>query len=799
LEKSQCDLNKSQFELNSSQNKLDKNQSDLDKNQLERDSIQNELKKSQCDLDKNQLERDSIQNGLEKSQCDLDKKQLELELSIKLNKARESQLQDNERKLKEDRLVLEAKKIKLKQKHAQLQKKHDREKGRGELEENQLDLAEHALKEEEHINEFADTHFKREAIKHWLKNKHNDCENKLKQIEKPFKSTENQVDLEKISIELEAELNALEEKWYQSAIDWLNLEDTRNHLEKKQLELKAKLGKLKKNRIQLENKRNLAECRSDSEKKHDDIAKYKLKADKNLIEFADTHFKLEAIRHRLKNNHSDSENQLEQVEKPFEFTENQIDLEKSSIENEAALNALAKKWGQFAMRLLDLKARDELETKQIALKEEQLKLEDKSRFSAIDLCAKTTEWRNDPKTAWLSKAPAHVLQQSVMDLDKGFTNYYAGRAGFPRFKKKGQSESFRYPDPKQIKFDQKNSRIFLPKIGWVGYHNSREVQGEIKYVTVSKDAGEWYISITTLHKVKNISLAEQDVSGIAIDVGVVLLAALSDGTVYPSLEKLKKLEVQLNRAQRALSRKEEGSENWKKNCAEIQRIYATARNVRRDYLHKITTTIAKNHGVVCIEDLNVQNMSKSAAGTLEEPGKNVKAKSGLNRAILRQGWGEFFRMLEYKLERRGGLLIAVPPQYTSQTCPCCGHVSADNRKTQAKFHCVSCGFEENADVVGAINVHIKGINVLVEQRDVLRNQLQILQSNAPADCLETINSINKISDCVLQLNSGINALVDSLKIKKRRAGSASQSVESGSRSVKQKPTEALSAAGTLDF
>jgi putative transposase len=100
----------------------------------------------------------------------------------------------------------------------------------------------------------------------------------------------------------------------------------------------------------------------------------------------------------------------------------------------------------------------------------------------------------------------------------------------------------------------------------------------------------------------------------------------------------------------------------------------------------------------------VRNLSKSASGTTETPGKNVKAKSGLNKAILDQGWYEFRRQLDYKLEWNGGQLIAVPPQNTSRTCPCCGHMSADNRKTQAQFLCVECGFEENADVVGAINV-----------------------------------------------------------------------------------------------
>ena len=105
-------------------------------------------------------------------------------------------------------------------------------------------------------------------------------------------------------------------------------------------------------------------------------------------------------------------------------------------------------------------------------------------------------------------------------------------------------------------------------------------------------------------------------------------------------------------------------------------------------------------------------MSKSAAGNTDKPGKNVQAKSGLNRSILDQGWFEFRRQLAYKLAWNGGWLIAVPAQNTSRTCPCCGQVSADNRQTQARFVCVKCGYENNADLVGAINILARGHRVL---------------------------------------------------------------------------------------
>jgi putative transposase len=173
-------------------------------------------------------------------------------------------------------------------------------------------------------------------------------------------------------------------------------------------------------------------------------------------------------------------------------------------------------------------------------------------------------------------------------------------------------------------------------------------------------------------------------------------------------------QARLARCQRAMARKEKFSNNWKKAKAKVQKLHQKIGNIRRDYLHKATSTISKNHAIVCIEDLQVRNMSKSAAGTVEKPGCNVKAKAGLNRSILDQGWSEFRRQLEYKQAWSGGWLLAVPPQNTSRTCPKldCRHVSAENRRTQGRFVCAECGFTENADLVGAMNILAAGHAVL---------------------------------------------------------------------------------------
>ncbi|MFU4579794.1 RNA-guided endonuclease InsQ/TnpB family protein [Pseudomonas aeruginosa] len=339
--------------------------------------------------------------------------------------------------------------------------------------------------------------------------------------------------------------------------------------------------------------------------------------------------------------------------------------------------------------------------KALALQKERYEQGEK-KLAYAGLCKKLTAWRNGPETPWLKDAPVHPLQQTLKDLERAYSNFFAKRADLPCFKKKGQRDSFRYPDPKQIKLDQANSRIFLPKLGWLRYRNSRDVLGELRNVTVSLSGGKWFVSIQTAREIEQP--VPQATSSVGIDMGIARFATLSDGTFYAPLNSFKRHETALRKAQQSMSRKTKFSNNWKKAKTRVQKVHSRIGNARRDYLHKTTTTISQNHAMVCIEDLQVRNMSKSAAGTAEAPGRNVRVKSGLNKAILDQGWFEFRRQLDYKLAWNGGYLIAVPPQNTSRTCPCCGHVSANNRQTQARFECVECGFEENADMVGAINI-----------------------------------------------------------------------------------------------
>ena len=344
--------------------------------------------------------------------------------------------------------------------------------------------------------------------------------------------------------------------------------------------------------------------------------------------------------------------------------------------------------------------------KALAMQQERYKAGEKN-LGYASLCKSLTEWKAQSETLWLSETPSQALQQALKNLERAYKNFFDKRADFPKFKKKGQSDSFRYPQG--VKLDQGNSRVFLPKLGWVRYRNSRDVIGEVKNATVSQSCGKWFVSIQTELEVEQ-PLPHGEAVG--IDMGVARFATLSDGSYIEPLNSFKKHQQRLAKYQRRMSRKVKFSNNWKKAKARVQCIHSRIANARKDFLHKASCQISQNHAMIAIEDLQVRNMSKSAKGNSEQNGKMVKQKSGLNRSILDQGWFEFRRQLEYKAAWNGGFVVAVPPQYTSQTCPCCGHVSRDNRKTQAKFECVECGFEANADLVGAINILARGHRVL---------------------------------------------------------------------------------------
>ncbi|EDV9629438.1 IS200/IS605 family element transposase accessory protein TnpB [Salmonella enterica subsp. enterica] len=333
--------------------------------------------------------------------------------------------------------------------------------------------------------------------------------------------------------------------------------------------------------------------------------------------------------------------------------------------------------------------------------------------SAFELNRMLTVWKKMPGHIFLQDAYTDNLQQKLKDLHAAWKRCFDKKlaAKAPVWKRKNEGrDSIRF-----VNFEKycrlENRRVKLPSgLGWVKFRQSQRVNGKIKNATISQLAGQWYISFQV--EVETAEPNHTSTTIVGLDAGVTKLATLSDGTVYQPVNSFKASQRKLATLQRQLSRKVKFSSNWQKQKRKVQRLHLHIANIRRDYLHKVTSEISKNHAMIVIEDLKVSNMSKSAKGTAEQHGRNVKAKSGLNRSILDQGWYEMRRQLEYKQLWRGGQVLAVPPAYTSQRCACCGHTAKENRLSQSKFVCQACGYTANADVNGARNILAAGHVVL---------------------------------------------------------------------------------------
>jgi putative transposase len=331
------------------------------------------------------------------------------------------------------------------------------------------------------------------------------------------------------------------------------------------------------------------------------------------------------------------------------------------------------------------------------------------RYFEMDFWSKL--WKQSEEYGFLAECPAHIIQQKLRDLDRAYTDAFDRAQAdkrLPTIRKRNKHDSFRFPDPKQ--FVLEGNRIKLPKIGWVRFFKSQEIVGTPKNVTISRKGEHWELSVQVEQEIKPPKPTVT--SEIGVDVGIVQFAACSNGEIIAPVHSFRKHEEKLAKAQRALSKKKKFSCNWKKQVAQLRILHEKIANVRLNFLHQCSTQLSKNHAMIVVEALKVKNMSKSAKGTIEAPGKKVNAKSGLNKSILDQGWGEFKRQLSYKMNWLGGIFLEVSPHNTSIRCASCGHIAKENRVNQANFRCVSCGHAENADVNAASNILAAGHAVL---------------------------------------------------------------------------------------
>ena len=363
-------------------------------------------------------------------------------------------------------------------------------------------------------------------------------------------------------------------------------------------------------------------------------------------------------------------------------------------------------------------------------------------INATNLVNKIMDIKANPEFAFLKTSSNAVsLQQKIRDLASAWSRFFDSKVHarlkenkkkpkkpkffkladgteiqlrplMPRFKRKSDGcDSIRL-----VQFDKycrvEGNRVKLPNgVGFVKFRKSQDILGIIKNVTISKKSGHWYVSFGTERELDE-KPRHPSKTAIGLDMGISKLLTTSNGEYIKPKNSFKANQLKLANLQRGLAKKVKFSDNWKKQNRKIQKLHHHIANIRHDYLHKISTDISKNHAMIVCEDLKVVNMSGSASGTLENKGRNVKAKSGLNKSILDQGWSMALTMLEYKQQWQGGLLIKVNPRYTSQTCFECKHVAKENRRTQAKFECVECGYIANADVNAARNILAAGHAVL---------------------------------------------------------------------------------------
>jgi putative transposase len=241
--------------------------------------------------------------------------------------------------------------------------------------------------------------------------------------------------------------------------------------------------------------------------------------------------------------------------------------------------------------------------------------------------------------------------------------------------------------------------VWVPKAGWLRFRWSRPVPPDVKSYRVTRDrAGRWHVAFTVIPEPIR---PPGNGKIVGIDRGVTVSAALSTGELLHVVGLNAREQKRLRRLERKLVRARRGSEGRKRAKLAVARLKARETDRRKDWVEKASTDIARKFDGIRVEDLRVRHMTRSARGTRENPGSNVRAKAGLNRGILRSGWGLLVRRLE---EKAPGRVEKINPAFTSQRCSVCGHTDAESRESQADFRCVACGYVDNADVNAARNI-----------------------------------------------------------------------------------------------
>ena len=327
----------------------------------------------------------------------------------------------------------------------------------------------------------------------------------------------------------------------------------------------------------------------------------------------------------------------------------------------------------------------------------------KSAPGYLEQCRQLTQARAG--YPWLAEGSQTVQQQALRDFTQAMAAFFdpGNPAGRPSWRKAGRDEGFRIVgrgrqwDVRRL--SRKTGQVWVPKAGWVRFRWSRDVAPAVKSYRVTMDrAGRWHVAFAVI---PGPVPAPGNGQVVGIDRGVVVAAALSTGQPLYAPGLTARERTRLRRLQRTLARASRGSNCRGRVKHAIARLRARETDRRKDWAEKVSTDIARRFDVIRVEDLKIGNMTRSARGTRENPGRNVRAKAGLNREILRSGWGLLVRRLA---DKAPGRVEKIKPAFTSQRCSACGQVDRASRESQAVFRCTACGFACNADVNAARNI-----------------------------------------------------------------------------------------------
>jgi putative transposase len=317
----------------------------------------------------------------------------------------------------------------------------------------------------------------------------------------------------------------------------------------------------------------------------------------------------------------------------------------------------------------------------------------------VEQCRQLSAARQEHR--WLAAGSVVVQQQALRDHAQAMANFFHGTHHKPSWRKAGRDKGFRIVGLQLGHVRRLNRRwgqVFIPKAGWVRFRWSRAVP-EAKSFRVKLDrADRWHVTFAAIP-----DPIERPGTGqvVGVDRGIAVSAALSTGDMLNSPRLSAGRQVRLKLLQRKLARAKRGSNRRARLKLAIARLKVREADARKDWVEKASTDLARRFDLIRVEDLRVRNMTRSAKGTIAEPGHHVRAKAELNRQILVSGWGMLVRRLEQKAP---GRVEKVDPAYTSQRCSACAHVASENRKSQVVFACTACGFACNADVNAAKNI-----------------------------------------------------------------------------------------------